>query len=385
MTSDWQALIRSLHAAPHQAVLAVTGGGTSALCELLAVPGASRTVIEAVVPYAAASLSDFLGRPPEQFCSETTALAMASVAYHRAAALTVDATDTPPPLVGIGGTAALVSDRPKRGAHRCFVAAQTADRTISTALELTKGARDRAEEDRLVGQIVLCVLAEACGMTDVPPLPLRPEETLVHHREIAPAELAQLWSGQAQLVWSLPDGKLAEALDAPPLGVLCGAFNPLHAGHQALRRVAEKRLGGPVYHELTVTNADKPPLDYLTIARRREQFRDCPLALTNAPTFAEKSAALPGTTFVVGFDTAERILQPRFYGGEAEGVTRALEAIRRAGCRFLVAGRLTRAKFQTAEDLHIPAGFADLFAGLSEDEFREDISSTELRAKAHTS
>jgi nicotinamide mononucleotide (NMN) deamidase PncC len=49
-------LIRQIHAAAVRMVLAISGGGSSAIGELLAVPGASRTVLEAVVPYSAAAL-----------------------------------------------------------------------------------------------------------------------------------------------------------------------------------------------------------------------------------------------------------------------------------------------------------------------------------------
>src|SRR5579872_7038510 len=85
MTNDrWRDLIGRIHAAPRQAVIVVTGGGASAISELLAVPGGSRTLLEAVVPYSAAALTDWLKRRPEHFCVEETALAMAAMAYERA-------------------------------------------------------------------------------------------------------------------------------------------------------------------------------------------------------------------------------------------------------------------------------------------------------------
>ena len=41
------------------AVLVVTGGGAQALADLFAVPGASRTVLEALVPYGDRSMREF--------------------------------------------------------------------------------------------------------------------------------------------------------------------------------------------------------------------------------------------------------------------------------------------------------------------------------------
>ena len=51
-------------------------------------------------------------------------------------------------------------------------------------------------------------------------------------------------------------------------------------------------------------------------------------------TFAEKAQLFPGVVFVVGVDTAERIVQPRFYGDSEERMLQALEQIRQSGCRF---------------------------------------------------
>ena len=49
--------------------------------------------------------------------------------------------------------------------------------------------------------------------------------------------------------------------------------------------------------------------------------------------------------------------------------------------KFLVAGREKEGVFQSVEDVDIPKGFERLFSGISENRFRVDISSTELRNK----
>jgi hypothetical protein len=166
---------------------------------------------------------------------------------------------------------------------------------------------------------------------------------------------------------------------APPAGILCGSFHPLHFGHEQLRAAAERQLGGPVYYEMSIRNVDKPPLDFLSIERRRAQFGRVPLALTAAPTFAEKAAALPGAVFVVGVDTAKRIVEPRYYRGSEAALHEALSQVRKAGCRFLVAGRKPDERFETLADVAVPTEFADLFTSISADDFRADVSSSELR------
>jgi len=393
MTDNWHELIARIHAAPHQTVIVVTGGGSSAISELLAVPGGSRTLLEAVVPYSESALASWLGKTPEHSCVEETALAMAAVAHQRACQLILAAADQPASHVGVACTASLVSDRPKKGDHRCHIAVQSRTATVSRSLVLKKGARDRAGEERLVGRLILHALAGSVGLHDLPPLEVRPGETVVEHHALADPLLVELLEGKRGVVWSLPEAAATGSPVAaraplhalipfplsPPTGLLCGAFHPLHFGHRQMRKAAEVLLGGTVYYEMSICNVDKPPLDFLSIDRRRAQFADEPLALTAAPTFVEKAEILPGVTFVVGVDTAERIVEPRYYGGSIEQMRAALLRVRQAGCRFLVAGRKVGECFQTLADVDLLPEFAGLFTSIPADVFRADVSSTELR------
>ena len=81
----WHQLIVALHASGRKAALAITGGGSGAIGELLRVPGGSRLLIEAQVPYDPQALAAFLGFAPAQASSAETAIAMARAARARAA------------------------------------------------------------------------------------------------------------------------------------------------------------------------------------------------------------------------------------------------------------------------------------------------------------
>src|SRR3984957_3057650 len=161
----WQQLISALHGSGRKAALAITGGGSGAIGELLRVPGGSRLLIEARVPYDALALAAFLGFPPAQASSADTAIAMAQAARARAARLMPAGTD----LVGLGATAALVSDRPRKGEHRFHIAVADVAGIAHCTCVLAKGRRDRGAEEDLVSRAIVLWLARACGVAAASP------------------------------------------------------------------------------------------------------------------------------------------------------------------------------------------------------------------------
>src|SRR3984885_4757295 len=156
----WQQLISAIQGSGRKAVLAITGGGSGAISELLRVPGGSRLLIEAQVPYDTEALATFLGFAPAQASSADTAIAMARTARSRAARLVPADTD----LVGLGATAALVSDRPRRGEHRFHIAFANASGVAHCTGVMAKGRRDRGAEEDLVSRAIVLWLARACGV-----------------------------------------------------------------------------------------------------------------------------------------------------------------------------------------------------------------------------
>jgi hypothetical protein len=90
--------------------------------------------------------------------------------------------------------------------------------------------------------------------------------------------------------------------------------------------------------------------------------------------------------FIVGYDTAVRILNPKYYEHSLDRMRDFLEFVERRSCGFIVLGRAIEQRFHAAEEL-----FADtkdsvlirrLFTPLGG--FREDLTSTELRAQGLT-
>jgi nicotinamide mononucleotide (NMN) deamidase PncC len=370
-----QQLVERIHSAARPLVLAVTGGGSGAISALLEVPGASATVLEAVVPYSAAALEQWLGGRPDHYCSERTARAMAMASFDRARQL---ADLDPQALRGIGATASLASTRPKRGAHRIHAAWQSAAATIVASCELEKGARTRAEEEHIATQLILHMVAEAAGIA---PMASEIKGVAITRREQnAPAAWTELLLGQRSHV-AVHDG---EAVADEPIAVLFpGAFNPIHAAHQRMAQIAADRLGAPVTFELSITNVDKPPLDFVEMADRLGSLAGRPVLLTRAPRFTEKAQIAPGCTFVVGMDTIARIGDTKYYQGGDTQRDAAINAISDAGCRFLVFGRTVQGTFCGLSDLSIPTSLRRLCTEVTESVFRDDISSTDLRGGQH--
>ena len=369
-------LVAALHAGPYRYTLALTGGGAAAAGWLLSVPGGSRTVLEVVVPYDEASLSGYLGRRPASFCSPEAGGALAARALERARRLAPGDT-----VAGVGCTAALRSDRPKRGDHRFHLAVRTALRADAYALTFAKGARDRSGEEEVLDRVLLNALAESFGVGGRVEVPLLPGEEVVREPSAAGDPLAAFLAGGRPALCVEPDGRMRADAPPPPL-LLPGSFNPLHEGHCRLAAAAARRSGGAVAFELSVVNADKPPLAAEEVRRRLARFAwRAPVWLTRAPTFTDKARLFPGATFVVGADTAGRVVAPRFYGDDPARRDAALEEFRGRSCRFLVAGRVDPAgRFLGADDLDLPAAQRDLFCSIPEAEFRLDLSSTQLRA-----
>jgi nicotinic acid mononucleotide adenylyltransferase len=191
--------------------------------------------------------------------------------------------------------------------------------------------------------------------------------------------------------------------------IVPGSFNPPHSGHVLLAKAAAREMkptASAIFFELSITNADKPPLMANAVVNRLKEFHqlsDMPenwgILLTNAPLFKQKvdllaPLQLPSSSssssskrndlhFCIGTDTLVRLIDPKYYGNSPEQMIHILSGM---PSRFLVGGRLDQ---QTKEDptfftgrefIHqLPPDLQTKFTILSN--FRVDISSTEIRKK----
>ena len=362
-------------------VLAMAGGGSEAISTWMTQPGASKSVLSIHMPYSDNAIIDYLGTRPERFCSHEAARLFAMKAFGEARALGGN--------MGVGTVCALATDREKKGPHRFYVAVQQADLSICREVVLEKGARSRVGEEIVVARDIVGMIAQATGIRyDLCDMPcsLSPEER--QNVNVFRAHALQGW--QDVMLGNKPYYAHGEFCVEPgeEWTMFPGSFNPYHEGHLKIRAVAEDVLQQFCCFELSLRNADKPPLDYLEINKRLHALPDDSVLLTNAATFVEKAELFPNVTFAVGMDTLARISNGDFYTPlysihPEEAWAWAVGKLQINNAKFLVFARRNEdgsiLSLDNPGNRRIPDNLRALCTQVPPDTFCMDVSSSQIR------
>ena len=376
MNSDLEYSITRIHNSKTKLVMSVSGVGSQSINWLLSVPGASKTLIEATIPYSNESLNRYIGEVPRQYVSKTTALSMAKAAYIQGVEYGNHEID----IIGVSCTGAISTNRKRRGDNQAFIGLWGPRLKYVAHLILEKGERNRVEEEELVSSLIVQYIEEKLLGNSVLNMELNKLESVSVDETEFPSDLDSLVNGHISSITYM--GSNLVGLDKSfKGGILSGSFNPMHQGHIELSKLASDMLGVPVAFEISAINVDKPPLQANEIEKRVSQFeRSETVILTCAPLFGEKSSIFQNSTFIIGNDTALRLVDPKYYDNDVQNMYTSLQKVMDNKCDFLVAGRLQNSEFKTINDMAIPEAFISLFQGIPESQFRMDLSSTELRS-----
>ncbi len=408
--------IFQIHKSPCKVVLAITGGGAEVIGELLRHGSGSATVLDAVVPYGMEAMDRFLGRKPEKYCSEKTARLMAMVAYQRALELSKgsDGSDgsADSDVIGIGATCKLKAANEREGRkHEVHVAIQAYRETGVRTLELTAD-RTREEEEKLSACLIFNVLARYCG---VPEFDLSGgiraggeiergemeeiegiEEVIEKYASVSGAvgDLLKQQScssdspyetvGKARISFneSINEAEAPEKIKPEEIKlVFSGSFDPCHKNHVFMAKWASKKYNTPIHFEISLTNVDKPPIDFISLNRRLDSLREYKdeafmgsVYLTNAPLFLQKATLFPNSTFIIGADTFNRLFDAKYYDGVTDTAT-ILGLFKEKNVRFMVFRR-------KSVEISTKPEILDFCEVVPVDEYEDDgTSSREIRRK----
>lgn len=330
--------------------LACTGAGAGVANLIWLTPGASSTLAGFEFPYSQEAFNLFVGKDwaktGNSYCGQEASIAMAQAAYLRCQETCFKRGDA---LIGIGLTAAAETSRTLRGGTRCFAAIRTDNGLFTVKITMEQGFLGREGDGAVCDLIAANCLLYAAGLPQVPfadDLHLESDRLIDNILDPQPVNPlspeAILFAGSLGLPLMIKGDKVEGVIgyDFPNSIVFPGSFNPFHFGHDAIARTMEETTGKKVIFEITASNADKAKLPYGELVNRSLQFfHRWPVILRqDAGLFVDKAVVYPGAGFIVGADTAKRILDESFYGG-ADGLNAALRIFTELGTKFYVIGR----------------------------------------------
>lgn len=363
--------------------VATTGAGLSFQYNLWKKPGCSKYLVGFFTPYAKGELQEFIGYEPDgSFVSKEVAYDLAMASYIRATKHKFQESiigawrESFSNPIGIGITAAVATNRIPKGEQRAFICVISKHRVLLKEVKLVKelGETFREAHDQLIAAEAEMILTSAITL-----------ENCHLYVDGTYEALDRFYKYPTFKLNSRSAESLGTALYLP------ASLNPVHSGHREMANLAENKLSTPFgkvscKYLISTSSPHKGDLSLQEILYKAGMLRaEATKALypnqvfrefeftKDEPLYLDKARKRPGSIFVIGTDTMERFLDPKWGPDPVE----MLCELKELNTKFFVMGRKTTdGVFQTVNDIPVPDGYNDLFVHL---EGRVDISSTQLR------
>lgn len=275
--------------------LAITGGGTQVISELLRYGGSSKIFVDAYVPYSVNSIVKYIGYVPSKFCSQEVARKLALSCYNNI----IDDNHMPYDSVGIGVCCSLTKDNQRQGrVNEAYFAMQTAYHTLCTRVVLTSDSCREDQETAVTNSLLNFLVSNL-------PAAFKPRND----------EISRAFVEGEDVRIPMNSGLMSDF-------VFPGSFNPIHEAHIAIVDYITEKYNICVDLEISLDNVDKPSLDIKDILSRLDKIKNVKniggVWLTRRPKFLQKVKAFQDTTFIVGADTLERIFSKEYADSDTE-------------------------------------------------------------------
>lgn len=354
--------------------IATTGAGPRLLQALWDNTGISEYFVGAEMPYKTTQTRAVLGHAPEEgYVAEDVAYDLAMASYLRAAETKVVEALAGDPI-GLGISAAVASNRWPHGGHRAHMVLISRDRVVYRLVNLVKGTGKevRRYHDQEIADAALELVLQALK-GDLRAEPACEDKALerFHLYPVFGTDGTRRKSGGGGRCLYLP-----------------ATLNPIHDGHRLMCRTAEESQaegGMGRVRAIYLVSSVSPHKGRLSVQqmlmtagmlraeRWRDEYEPRMVEFTHdEPLFIDKARKRPGSTFIIGADTMERMLDPQW----GPAIEEMLVEMRNLDVKFLVMGRVVGEKWVTCRDIKVTWPHQLLFEPL---EGRLDLSSTQMR------
>ncbi len=331
--------------------VAATGAGAGIQAKLWSVPGASSFLSGCSFPYAQDETTELLGFTPEHSCCEETAIDLASAAYMKAYRFGGKAP------VGLGVTAAVQTDRVRKGKDRIHICVMT-DMAVRLETVNIPDGTSREKAGMTCDTTSVWMLLATLGI-----------DIYTAGKDATELALSRFLDHP---VFYRTGERLAKFSDRH-IALMPGAFNPPHVGHFGIAAETEQEHQRRVFFHVGMNTPHKDALTVQDMLRRAKLLRGYDAVFTQGDMlYIEKARRFPEIPLVMGSDALLRMLDPN-WGPEVKAM---LFEFSQLGTTFYVATRDGLKLDDCFERAGLDPEFRFLFTELRG---TYDISSTKLR------